>query len=120
MLTDKATERLKETLVDAYLRSGGLDRLCIGVDTERAISQHLLRKCQESQVGFRLIMAREGELSMTISTPRNTDDIYEINGLLIFTDQSCAAFLDNYRLDYKETPEPGFVLLPRPIADQDI
>jgi Fe-S cluster assembly iron-binding protein IscA len=119
MLTNRAARQLKETLVDAYLRTGGLDRLGISVEAERTVSQHLLKKCQESQVGFRFIMAREGELSMRISTPRNTDDIYEIDGLLIFADRSCTDVLDNYRLDYTEYPEAGFVLRRRPTANHD-
>jgi Fe-S cluster assembly iron-binding protein IscA len=110
MLTDRAAEQLKETLVDAYLRSGGLDRISISEQAERAIAQHLLKKCRESLIGFRLIMAEEDRLLMSIGTPRNGDDIYERNGLLLFADQSSAAVLDTYQLDYTECPSPSFVL----------
>jgi len=110
MLTAKAAEQLKDTLVDAYLRSGGLDRASISEEAERVVAQHLLKKCRESQVGFRLIMAQEGELSMRIGRPKDGDDIHERDGLLLFADPSSAAVLDSYQLDYTESPAPTFVL----------
>ena len=113
MLTERAAERLKETLIDAYLRSGGLDRISMGEQAERAIAQNLLQRCRESKVGFRLMMPREGEVSMSISPQRKGDGTYERDGLLIFTDQSCAAVLDTHQLDYTECPSPSFVLRPR-------
>ena len=110
MLTERAAERLKETLIDAYLRSGGLDKTSISEQAERAIAQSLLKKCRESKVGFRLMMPREGEVSMSIGQQRNGDGTYERNGLLIFTDQSCGAVLDTHQLDYTDCPSPSFVL----------
>lgn len=113
MLTERAAEQLKETLVEAYLRSGGLDKALMSEQVERVVAQNLLKRCRESKVGFRLAMPREGEVSMSIGSKRNGDDIYERNGLLIFTDQSCAAVLDTHQLDYTDCPSPSFVLRPR-------
>jgi len=82
----------------------------MGEEAESAIAKQLLKKCRESQVGFRLIMVQEGELSMKIGRPKEGDDIHERDGLLIFVDESSAGVLDSYQLDYAESPEPSFVL----------
>lgn len=113
MLTERAAQQLKETLISAYLRSGGLDRTSISEQAERSIAQNLLRKCRENRVGFRLVMPREGEVAMSIGQQKNGDGTYERNGLLIFTDQSCGAVLDTHQLDYAEGPSPSFVLRPQ-------
>ncbi len=110
MLTERAAKRLKDTLVDAYLSSGGLDKESMSEEAERAMAKQLLKKCRESQVGFRLVMVQEGELSMKIGRPKEGDDIQERDGLLIFADESSAAVLYSYQLDYTESPTPSFVL----------
>lgn len=113
MLTQKAAEKLSEKLVDAYLNSAGLDGAYVGEQTKISMTQNLLKKCRESQIGFRLTMKREGELSIGMGTARNGDNTYETNGLLIFADQSSTAVLGTHQLDYIGSPASTFVLRSR-------
>ena len=79
----------------------------------KRLREHLIDKCFEAGIGFRLVNTAEfGEATFSIKLDRQRrgDEVIESNGVKVFLDPVSAARISDYQLDYEDEPDGGFYL----------
>jgi Fe-S cluster assembly iron-binding protein IscA len=85
--------------------------------TEKAtekLKENLLQRCIDIGLGFRLISDAQdpskGEFSIKVDHKRPGDRVIESHGIRIYLNSTNAIALENYELDYVDEPGGGFCL----------
>jgi len=80
----------------------------------KRLREHLIDKCFEVGIGFRVFVnsSESGKSTFSIKLDRECpqDQIIESNGVKLFLDPASAARISDYQLDYLDEPDDGFFL----------
>jgi Fe-S cluster assembly iron-binding protein IscA len=80
----------------------------------RRLREHLIDKCFQVGIGFRVFVnpgeSDKATFSIKLDRERPHDQIIESNGVKLFMDPASAARISDYQLDYRDEPDGGFLL----------
>ena len=78
------------------------------------LREELVNKCLEAGIGFRMKVSTDesgrATFSIKLDWQHQGDKVVESDGIKVFLDTTSLAQVEDYQLDYQDTPEGGFFL----------
>jgi Fe-S cluster assembly iron-binding protein IscA len=83
------------------------------------LKEELVQKCLDAGIGFRIMVnadeAGKVNSSMKFDRQRQDDMVIDLGGVKIFSDPTSVARILDYHLDYLDNPEGGFFLIKKAV-----
>jgi Fe-S cluster assembly iron-binding protein IscA len=78
------------------------------------LQEHLVHKCIEAGIGFRVIVNTDenGRANVGIKLDRQhqEDEVVELGNVVVFLDSNTAIQIGEHQIDYLDEPDGGFIL----------